>query len=65
MEGKGEGGGEGQERGRERGRRGYLLGIVEADLTGGHGAVLFEVGPGGVDDSHIVFLIAYPPHPCQ
>ena len=30
-----------ERRGGERGKRGYLLGIVEADLAGGHGAVFF------------------------
>jgi hypothetical protein len=35
-----------------------LLVVLEADLAGGHAAVLLEVGPGGVDDGDVVLLVA-------
>ena len=36
----------------------YLFRIVETDLTYGHTAILFKIGPRCVDDSNVVFLIA-------
>lgn len=33
-------------------------GVLEADLADLHGAVLAEVGPGGVDDGDVVLLVA-------
>lgn len=35
-----------------------LAGVLEADLAGGHAAVLLEVGPRRVDDRHVVLLVA-------
>ena len=36
----------------------YFAGVLEADLSYFHAAVLFEVGPGCVDDCDIVLLVA-------
>lgn len=38
--------------------RGYLALVLEADLTGFHAAVLFEVRPWCVDDGDVVLLVA-------
>lgn len=35
----------------------FLL-VLERDLADGHGAVLFQVGPGGVDDGDVVLFVA-------
>lgn len=32
--------------------------ILEADLADSHAAVLFEVGPGRVDDGDVVLLVS-------
>lgn len=32
--------------------------VLEADLAGGHAAILLQVGPGRVDDGDVVFLVA-------
>jgi hypothetical protein len=32
--------------------------VVEADLADVHAAVLFEIGPRGVDDGDVVFFIS-------
>lgn len=43
-----------------RGRDGTNLSLImEADLTDIHAAVLFQVGPGRIDDGDVVFLVAY------
>lgn len=36
----------------------HLLVILEAHLADGHAAVLFEIGPRGVDDGDVVLLVA-------
>jgi len=33
--------------------------VFEADLAGGHAAVFFEVGPGGVDYGYVVFFVSW------
>lgn len=42
-------------------RAGYLLLLMEADLTGRHAGVLVEVRPGRVDDRYVVLFVAYIP----
>lgn len=37
----------------------YLLRIIEAHLARRHTGVLVQVGPGRVDDCHIVLFVAY------
>jgi hypothetical protein len=36
-----------------------FAGIFEADLADFHGAIFFEVGPGGVDDGDVVFFVTW------
>jgi hypothetical protein len=36
-----------------------FAGILEADLANFHAAVLLEVGPWGVDDCDVVFLVSW------
>jgi hypothetical protein len=35
------------------------LGIVEGNLASGHGGILHEVGPWGIDHRYIVLLVPY------
>jgi hypothetical protein len=44
-------------------RRPDLLVVLEADLTGGHAAVLLKVGPRGVDDGDVILLVAWAGQP--
>lgn len=36
----------------------YHFRIAEGDLACGHTGIFAEVGPGGVDDCYVVFLVA-------